>query len=232
MKRLVKRLLIFQVVGIAFSLTAALLSGCATSPYLQDRARDAADVFTATCGVGIGGVKARVGPIGTGLFNEFPMYGLRGGDTITPDKMVEGGKIPNGEVQLLVLGGEGFFGTTQNMMRAKSYSAIMRAGINIPVRLTEQEDFSVAKIAEVQGCATNHIRSCRLAYLTQIEVAGGLIGTIRLGFNPGELLDFILGWTTIDIYGDDLEARKQKEKSNPTSEGIRQPADGSPKPSM
>jgi len=70
------------------------------------------------------------------------------------------------------------------------------------------------------------------SYWTQIEAVIGIGGTLRLGFNPGELLDFILGWTTIDIYGDDLEAKKQKEKSNPTSDGIRQPADGLSKPSM
>jgi len=43
------------------------------------------------------------------------------------------------------------------------------------------------------------------SYFTQIEVVAGLGGTIRLGFNPGELLDFILGWVTIDIFNDDLE---------------------------
>jgi hypothetical protein len=35
-------------------------------------------------------------------------------------------------------------------------------------------------------------------------VAGGL----RVGFNPGELVDFLLGWTTLDIYNDDLGTRK------------------------
>jgi hypothetical protein len=31
---------------------------------------------------------------------------------------------------------------------------------------------------------------------------------VRCGFNPGELLDFILGWTTIDIFKDDIAGRK------------------------
>ena len=39
---------------------------------------------------------------------------------------------------------------------------------------------------------------------TQLEIAGGLIFTLRLGFNPGELLDFILGFSGIDIWHDDL----------------------------
>jgi hypothetical protein len=63
----------------------ALAIGCST-PYMVDRRRDAADIFTATVGHGVGGAKARVGPFGTGLFHEFPLYGLRGGDFITPDK--------------------------------------------------------------------------------------------------------------------------------------------------
>ena len=45
-----------------------------------------------------------------------------------------------------------------------------------------------------------------IPYYTQCEVAvGTFFPSIRLGFNPGELLDFILGWTTIDIFRDDLE---------------------------
>jgi hypothetical protein len=43
----------------------------------------------------------------------------------------------------------------------------------------------------------------------------GLGGTLRLGFNPGELLDFILGWTAIDIYNDDaVSVRKQREEES------------------
>ena len=45
----------------------------------------------------------------------------------------------------------------------------------------------------------------------------GFGGTIKLGFNPGELLDFILGWTTIDIFSDDFEAKKQKSKIEPSA---------------
>jgi hypothetical protein len=46
--------------------------------------------------------------------------------------------------------------------------------------------------------------SNRAFYYTQIEAAAGLWYTVRLGFNPGELLDFLLGWTTIDILSDDV----------------------------
>ena len=63
-----ERLWMMQVIGMTLSFSAILLSGCTSSAYLRDRSRDAGDIFTATCGVGFGGVKARVGPVGTGLF--------------------------------------------------------------------------------------------------------------------------------------------------------------------
>lgn len=49
-------------------------------------------------------------------------------------------------------------------------------------------------------------------YYTQVEILAGIGGGIRLGFNIGELVDFLLGWTTIDIYGDDIEEQATVEK--------------------
>ena len=51
--------------------------GC-TTPYAIDRKRDAADIFTAAVGLG-GGVKARVGPLRTGLVADIGLAGLRSG---------------------------------------------------------------------------------------------------------------------------------------------------------
>jgi hypothetical protein len=47
-------------------------------------------------------------------------------------------------------------------------------------------------------------------YITQVEAAVGLGGTIRLGINPGELVDFLLGWMTIDFYGDDVQPQSRE----------------------
>ena len=41
------------------------------------------------------------------------------------------------------------------------------------------------------------------SYLYQIEITIGLYGGVRFGFNPAELLDFVLGFTTYDLYDDD-----------------------------
>lgn len=69
-------------------------------------------------------------------------------------------------------------------------------------------------------------------HYTLLEIAGGLFGTVRLGFNPGELIDFVLGWVGIDIFKDDVGSIDKEKRSNPTSDGIRHPVDGLPKPSM
>lgn len=42
-------------------------------------------------------------------------------------------------------------------------------------------------------------------YLTKFEVGASLGYGVRAGFNPGELLDFILGFLCVDIYGDDVD---------------------------
>ena len=60
-------------------------------------------------------------------------------------------------------------------------------------------------------------------YYSQVEVVVAIIRSLRLGLNPGELLGFILGWTTMDIYGDDLRAKTQTEKSNKSSEATPKP---------
>ena len=36
------------------------------------------------------------------------------------------------------------------------------------------------------------------------------MATFRAGVNVGELIDFLLGWTTLDIFGDDLGAKNMK----------------------
>lgn len=42
-------------------------------------------------------------------------------------------------------------------------------------------------------------------YIYQFELAIGVYGGIRVGFNPAELLDFMLGLTTIDLFEDDAK---------------------------
>ena len=53
-------------------------AGCA-SPYWQNRCADAADVFTATVGVGLGAT-ARIGPLHAGLGANWDFYGIEAGE--------------------------------------------------------------------------------------------------------------------------------------------------------
>lgn len=159
---------------------------------------DAADVFTVGVGVG-GGAKARVGPVQAGVLFDLPRAGLRGGQL-----SVYGGEkeefIPdNHDFQMVCFGVEGF--SLTNDLRHKSFQAgAMASG-----------DFGKTYIPffhhlRSSDCTANH------SYYTQIEIVLAVGGSIRVGFNLGELLDFFLGWFTIDIYGDDLTKKRcQKE---------------------
>lgn len=42
-----------------------------------------------------------------------------------------------------------------------------------------------------------------------LEVGGGFLLGLNLGFSPGEFLDFLLGWFGVDLAGDDPEERRK-----------------------
>jgi hypothetical protein len=178
---------------------AASLSGCATTgDYLANRGRDLADIVTIGTGLG-GGAKARIGPIQTGLFADMQMIALRGGHFPCEN---DGHMFPsNCELEVLVVGFESFNPKTGRSVakpRRKSFTA-------------EGHDIPFVMIVDPPGSP---------AYYTQIEVAGGLLLNLRLGFNPGELLDFILGWGNIDIFRDDIEGKEHRTtQSTVPSEG-------------
>lgn len=205
--------LLAQIVG---SLISALCAGCASTGYLGDRARDVADIFTVAVGRGAG-ITARMGPVHLGLFYGKDEFGLRGGEfSLGPSSYVHWGGIGETFDPLIVfpnVGGgpwcfwhERYCGGLQTVpdprggimglasARAKDYSVSGNCPlIAIPV-LSETDRNAGAKYP--------------VHFLTEIEIAFGVGKSLRLGFNPGELLDFILGWTTIDIFSDDLERKK------------------------
>jgi hypothetical protein len=60
-----------------------------------------------------------------------------------------------------------------------------------------------------------------IPFYTQVEVAVGLGVSIRGGVNPGDLLDFLLGFFGFDLYNDDIKiirtrpaSRKSDRKGN------------------
>lgn len=175
---------------------SSLLTGCAT-PYMQDRKNDAADIFTATVGYGAG-AKARVGPINLGLLLNSDQYGYRKGCHVTPRHDLSGLGMTDATCTLLSLEwfGSGWGGIAGE--RGKYYEALGVCGLSW---------------AEIWG-KEHPPWNANIPYYTQIDAVIGVGGSLRLGFNLGELIDFLLGWTTIDIFSDDVEVTKQNTKSN------------------
>lgn len=187
---------------------AAVAAGCASGKaYFSARGRDAADIVTLSLGVG-GGAKARVGPLHAGLFFAADLYGVRNGCVLTGGQMCPGGPgglevdsllIPMSRDELpglfpVIFGMEAFPDRGLPSGEGDGFGAAvsMLPFISIPCPIDKGIPVHSATAAK---------------YLTQIEVAGGLCGTVRLGFNAGELLDFVLGWTTVDIFRDDRASR-------------------------
>ena len=188
---------IMKIIYIHIALLCLLIgTGCQSSSYWTDRLRDSLDVFTAGQGNGIG-TKARVGPLQTGLLFDIPNYALRGGEFVEEGPH-GGGWTPSPfpedmDVQLLIYGGEEFTRTELN--RDKNYKT---------------EPYSL--FLPLMSFPFPRSKSPSYAYYSEFEIVLGIYYTIRLGFNPGEALDFLLGWTTIDIYGDDIGSKETKEK--------------------
>lgn len=172
----------------AFAVLAFLAGGCAsTQGYFTDRGRDAADIITVAGGYGAG-AKARVSFLNLGLIYDREVAGLRGGGIYFQEPSDNG----VGEVQLLVMGQESF-----NIHRyPDKWPQEERGKIFFTPNLVVSMPMACPSSQQIHSAA----------YFTQIEVVAGLGPSIRLGFNPGELLDFLLGWFTIDIFSDDLEA--------------------------
>jgi len=135
-----------------------------------------------------GGAKVRAGPAQCGLGIWADTWGLRNGEFSTQDP-----DYFTIDSALGVL----FERCTWGKDRNKDYEA---------------EGILILSIPDTSP------KSNPMHYYSQIEIAVGLWKSFRLGFNPGELLDFILGWTTIDIYDDDIEKTDSNKAKNGTAE--------------
>ena len=183
-------------------LGVALLSGCASSSnYFTDRWNDAKDVCTATVGVGAG-AKARVGFFGTGLHVVRDYAGLRGGDfgALKPKENHAG------DGGVLLFGMETSPESEATQLRGKDYMASQWFFFYTPAIMDDD----------------HHPKA---HFYTQIEVAAGVGGSVRLGFNPGELLDFLFGWLGADLYGDDQARFRPKRDKEPAERSEKSPAE-------
>ncbi len=167
-----------------------LFSGCTS--YLVNRGRDAADIITIGAGLGWG-AKARVSSLQAGLLFEATKGGLRGGELVSSDSnagAVEETDAAWGhsmDIQGVLFGGEYFMGC--ELPRNKNFFA------------GTETDSSLSAIPFIHRLDSGYTNP---AYYMQVEAVAALGISLRLGVNPGELIDFVLGFTTIDVFGDDV----------------------------
>lgn len=178
-------------------------AGCA-SPYLVDRGRDVADILTATVGGGLG-AQARIGPIHVGMGIVGEGAGLRGGTFGVDGDMgldFDGGLLPapspgGGDSGVFTAS---TFVTTNGLAaeRGKLHMALSK----LPFLTTMIYSVDPKELPQFQNRAIpGH---ANIAYFTQVEAVIAVVGGIRLGINPGELLDFLLGWIGVDLFADDI----------------------------
>lgn len=176
------------------------LTGCASPRgYLVDRGRDAADVFTATAGMGAG-AQVRVGPIPLGVLQTTDVVGVRYGGSFHRSRVPDEPEEEN--YSLLALSGViispllCLAGGAPNARYWDGISGLWYYHNHFPVNETQ-----VMREKGATGLASPDTY--------QLEAVAGLGLVFRLGINIGELLDFGLGWTTVDIFGDDVEKTTQ-----------------------
>jgi hypothetical protein len=171
---------------------AACCCGCATPGYLGDRWRDAGDIFTCSVGGGAGG-RLRAGPLHVGVMADIGTMGLRGGS------LQAGLGYDAGELEFLGLP----LGHVMDLQPKYCFCAeVYEPG---SLRGKGYRAFSGLPLVTT----TIYVEEGRVArrfhpYLTQLEFEAGILFVPRIGFNPGELLDFLLGWGGVDIFHDDL----------------------------
>ena len=206
-------------------LTLSLTSGCAT--YIKSRANDLADCFTARVGLTYGlGIRAEVTDYlgaSVGGCYEKEKIGYFGRDPVKYMGVWAG--VPVMQViwpalgLFLAVGPEGTGEGIYSMGRVPTFFAPLLS-TNITARFNNpSEPFSG------EGSGAFHVLGVNIASLTPSETTrevpiapeapllrqkffiefGAALGVVGFdaGFNPVEFVDFLLGWTTLDITGDD-----------------------------
>ena len=180
------------------------LTGCAT--YWVDRKNDLLDIPVVAASVGAG-ASVNVGPFHSGLTWTGGDAGLHGG-TLTTNNA---GHAWATQLELLYAGCEHFGGR-------KIFDCIGdETRTNLKWYWTREDSFKDTWTPFI----TTNLHTCSMErlgnagpppsihpYWFRVEAQGSCIIGARCGINVGELADFILGWSTIDIFADDVESKR------------------------
>ena len=228
-----RRLSSFAAAALACGAVSMLGGGCA-SAYWRDRANDLGDIASVSFGAGLG-VRAQAGPVATGLGAQMDVAGFRGGRFFADRRAFD--LEPLGWSVDLVYASANLFGLrpvdgTQEPFdpdvdaRGKyrgRYNGCIE-GAFIPFWLFGEQLHPGEHGGTADALPPYPVAPGRAAPedhwspdWTHLEIAAALGVGVRLGFNPGELLDFLLGFFGADLYGDDL-ARGEGEEKEPHAE--------------
>ncbi len=163
--------------NLVFLISLLFLGGCATTGFLKDRLHDGADVLTLTVGVGVG-AKISVGPVYMNIIGvqHRDLAGLRYGDFIESP----------GESQDSEIGS--WFGFGQSW----------HTRTELQLSRDKAPEYSFTEIpfvmSRVRGAAADPMA---------LDIVIGIVPSMRFGINPLEFVDFIFGWTILDLARDD-----------------------------
>lgn len=184
-------------------LVGAAVAGCTGgTDYQRNRLEDLADCVTFSVGRGFG-AKVQAGVFGCApLIVYRPKWGMHAGEMVdwraTPFVCYEHTYLrdPCGYFIL----DEYYYVSDRARLRAKTYSQFGFLAFMVP------GPYRVLPKYVIASDMWETIPPERLPWykLTDVNVSGGVFLGFRLGVNPGEFLDFLLGWCHLDIYGDDL----------------------------
>ena len=206
----------FRALTSAFLLLA--LVGCQTTVYLPARARDAGDIFALALGVG-GGAKVRSGPVRLGLLYQVDMHGYRYGSRLR--NLSGEGWYNRMDIALLTMCLENYDSGhgREESARGKRFSATMGfPGLRPPKDFWSSIWTFVTPLSTLDPTFSRQRDPLFHPYYTQCEVCVGLLGTLRLGANPGELVDFLLGWVGVDFFDDDHPLAGEDDRAPKTGE--------------
>jgi len=150
------------------------------------------DMVTVTVGWGIGG-KVQCGPIQAGLLKCEDRAGLRGGALGAWESNGSDRRSPSEEVIL-------FPGTTSFLPDDNGVKA-------------RHKDFATAKLGPFIGAFGKWGDPYpRVYFCSQVEIVAALGPSLRLGVNPGEMMDFMVGWLGVDLYEDDIHCHRDEAR--------------------
>ncbi|MBT3378068.1 MAG: hypothetical protein HN742_39880 [Lentisphaerae bacterium] len=192
---------------VVLVLTALLIcTGCARTGYWIDRQRDAADVVSASVGVGLG-ARAQVGPV---VFAPFvaamDVAGVRGGELFQLEEMGFRDKVVPTDFGALWWCSTVFFVEREPRLLHRG-----KAVFALPPLVRDDRQFNIFSetipfvSVPRRDLVSEGLSLPRypLSYWGNIELVAGLGGTLRLGLNPMEFVDFMGGWFRFDLLRDD-----------------------------